>query len=166
MRGGGGHQGQSSEGGSRRVRSELRVSLQSVAELVAFREELRSVLAATPLSEPDREAVVLAASEALDNALLACQGKACRVEVVVSLLSGYVCLEIRDAGAGFRGACYDLSRIAGATDEHGRGLHLMHELMESLELVPRSQGTLVRMTKRLPDPESPDTNADPERLAC
>lgn len=42
----------------------------------------------------------------------------------------------------------------------------MHELMESLELVPRSQGTLVRMTKRLGLRDSAELEQDSERLAC
>ena len=47
--------------------------------------------------------------------------------------------------------------------EHGRGLYLMGQLMESLELVPRSQGTLVRMTKRLGYRDDP---AGTGRRAC
>ena len=109
---------------------------------------------------------MLAATEAVENALLACREQGCKVEAAVSLVSGYVCVEIRDSGAGLGGVCVQPARIARETDEHGRGLHLMHELMESLELVPRSQGTLVRMTKRLDLCDSRDEETEPKRLAC
>jgi anti-sigma regulatory factor (Ser/Thr protein kinase) len=150
-------------GGARR---ELRVSLRRAAELGPFRRDLRAVLAPLPLSEPDREAIVLAASEAVDNALLACQQRACSVEVAVSLVSGYVCVENRDAGEGFKGACFDRAKLAHETDEHGRGLHLMDALMESLELVPRSQGTMLRMTKRLGECTGQASEMGPRRVAC
>ena len=41
----------------------------------------------------------------------------------------------------------------------------MRTLMESLELVPRSHGTLVRMIKRLEAQERRDEPHDSERLA-
>ena len=94
---------------------------------------------------------MLATEEALNNALLACEAADCRVEAIVSMIANYVCVEVRDAGAGAgaKGACLNLATLPAAQAEHGRGLYLMGQLMESLELVPRSQGTLVRMTKRL-----------------
>jgi anti-sigma regulatory factor (Ser/Thr protein kinase) len=154
------------EGRSRRAHRELRVSLASPAEVAGFRRELRGLLAGTSLNDRDCKAIVLAATEAVDNALLACDERMCSVEAAVSLVSGYVCIEIRDAGAGFKGVCTEPARLASETDEHGRGLHLMHELMESLELVPRSRGTLVRMTKRLAERASPEAEASPRRRAC
>jgi anti-sigma regulatory factor (Ser/Thr protein kinase) len=149
-------------------RQELRVVLSSSAQLVTFRQQLRGLLAARHVTEAEREAIVLAAVEALDNALLACERcerSDCQVEVVVSLIADYVCVEVRDAGAGTKGACLDLAKLAGESAEHGRGLYLMRELMESLELVSRSQGTLVRMMKRLPGRESRDDPTDAGRLA-
>ena len=108
---------------------------------------------------------MLATAEALDNALLACQPVDCKVEVIISLIADYVCIEVRDAGGGIRGGCLDLVKLADQGEEHGRGLYLMRELMESLELVPRSQGTLVRMTKLLGGREPADRPKDSTRLA-
>ena len=71
-------------------------------------------------------------------------------------LRDYVCIEVRDAGEGAKGACVDLAKLPGEAAEHGRGLYLMGQLMGSLELVPRSHGTLVRMTKRLSQQQSPE----------
>ena len=90
-----------------------------------------------------------APAEALNNALQACRPSACRVEAIVSIIAGHVCVEVRDVGGGTKGACVNLAELPDKSSEHGRGLYLMGQLMESLELVPRSHGTLVRMTKRL-----------------
>ncbi len=87
------------------------------------------------------------------------------MEATVSLIADYVCVEVRDTGAGAKGVCVSLVKLPEQADEHGRGLYLMGQLMESLELVTRSQGTLVRMTKRLRRFEPPDS-AVSERLAC
>jgi anti-sigma regulatory factor (Ser/Thr protein kinase) len=135
---------------------ELYVVLDSPAQLGRFRRQLRNLLASEQVAAADREAVVLAAVEALNNALQACQPSACRVEAIVSVMAGYVCIEVRDVGEGAKGACVNLAKLPDEAEEHGRGLYLMGRLMESLELVPRSHGTLVRMTKRLGENESPD----------
>lgn len=150
-------------------RHELRVVLSSSAQLLTFRRQLRELLAARHVTEAEREAIVLATVEALNNALLACErcGRSdCQVEAVVSLIADYICVEVRDAGAGTKGACLNIAKLADESAEHGRGLYLMRELMESLELVPRPQGTLVRMIKRLGERESDDEPGDDERLAC
>ena len=146
-------------------RRELRLVLDSSAELAAMRRQLRQLLIAEQVSQSEREAIVLAAEEAANNALLSCGDSECRVEVIVSLIADYVCLEVRDGGVGIRGVCADVARLADESAEHGRGLHLMSELMESLELVSRSHGTLVRMTKRLPGRRTKDDPPNDERLA-
>ena len=89
---------------------------------------------------------MLATAEAANNALLAC--RATPVGGAERLLIGqFVCIEVRRRWR--RRGRRLLDRLAGQDAEHGRGLHLRGELMESLEFVPRSRGTLVRMTKRL-----------------
>jgi anti-sigma regulatory factor (Ser/Thr protein kinase) len=128
---------------------ELRMALHSFAELVVLRRQLRQLLGAKHAAAAEREAIVLATEEAANNALLACERLDCQVDVAVSFLADYICIEVRDAGVGSKGACVNLAQPADDSAEHGRGLYLMQELMESLELVPRPQGTLVRMTKRL-----------------
>ena len=134
-------------------------------QLASIREQLRCLLIGEGVGVSEREAIVLATAEALDNALLACRPPDCRVEVLVSLIAHYVCIEVRDAGAGIRGACLNLPKLADAGQEHRRGLYLMRELTESLELVPRSQGTLVRMTKLLGGHEPTNESTDGTRLA-
>ena len=145
---------------------ELHVIVQGPAELARFRRELRRLLTTRQVATADCEAVVLAAVEALNNAQQACQPSACRVEAIVSVIGAYVCVEVRDGGAGTKGACVTMTQIPDADAEHGRGLYLMAQLMESLEFVPRSQGTLVRMTKRLRKRQSHDDPPGTGRLAC
>lgn len=134
----------------------LHIVLDDPAQLGGFRRQLRSLLVSEHVAAADREAVVVAAMEALNNALQACQPSFCRVEATVAVMAGYVCIEVRDAGEGAKGACVNLAKLPDGDAEHGRGLYLMGQLMESLELVPRSHGTLVRMTKRLSQHRSPD----------
>ena len=107
---------------------------------------------------------MLAAAEALSNALQACEVVDCQIEVVVSLIADYVCVEVRDADERFKGACLDLVEVAGETEERGRGLYLMRTMMESLEIVPRSRGTLVRMIKKLQAEERQELSNDSGRL--
>lgn len=146
-------------------RRELRIVLGSAVELAKFRGKLRKLLVAGDATAADREAVVLATVEALNNALQACEPSACRVEVTVSLVAGYVCVEVRDAAAHEGGICVNLRRLPGQDAEHGRGLYLMSQLMESLETVARSQGTLVRMTKQLGGKATRDDLGPSGRLA-
>lgn len=138
------------------VREGLRLFVDRPAQLASFRREVRELLSARGLRADEREAIVLATNEALSNALQACEVADCRIEVIVSLIADYVCVEVRDADERFEGVCLDLVDAAGETAERGRGLYLMRTLMESLELVPRSRGTLVRMVKKLEAQERRD----------
>lgn len=145
-------------------RHELHVTLDGAQQLAAFRRRLRAFLASGHATAQECEAIVLAAVEALNNALQSRETAACQVEATVSLIADHVCVEVRDAGMGAKGVCVSLVKLPTQAGEHGRGLYLMGQLMESLELVPRSQGTLVRMTKRLRRLEARGP-ADSERLA-
>jgi anti-sigma regulatory factor (Ser/Thr protein kinase) len=147
------------------VRKELRLLVERPAQLASFRRRLRKLLSERGLHEQEREAIVLAAGEALSNALQTCQVPDCRGEVSASLIADYVCIEVRDAAEGLKGVCVELIEVAGVTEEHGRGLYLMRELMDSLKLVPRLRGTLVRMIKRLEAAEPRGEPHDFERLA-
>lgn len=132
------------------------------AQLTGFRRRLRTQLEEQGLDERARESLVLASAEALNNALQRCDLPACRIEVTVSLIADHVCIEVRDTTEGFKGVCVELIEGAALDQEHGRGLYLMRELVDSLELVPREHGMLVRMIKRL---EAGD-RADKQATAC
>lgn len=138
------------------MRETLHLVVDRPAQLVDFRRRVRGMLRDHGLTRSEREAVVLATAEALNNALNACEADQCRVEVKVSLVGEFICVEVRDADERSRGACLDLRAAPDTSAEHGRGLFLMHSLMHSLEIVPREQGTMVRMTKRLEAEERPE----------
>ena len=147
------------------VREELRILVDRPVQLASCRRRVRGLLSAGGLREGQREAIVLAADEALSNALQACDAPDCHIELVVSLVAGYVCVEVRDLDERFQGVCLDLIEAPGERPERGRGLYLMRTLMESLELVPRKRGTLVRMIKKLEAEERGAEQEDAERLA-
>jgi anti-sigma regulatory factor (Ser/Thr protein kinase) len=137
------------QGNRSAVREELRLLVDRPAQLASFRRNVRILLNKRGLHKDEREVIVLAADEALNNALQACAVDDCQIEVVVSLIADYVCIEVRDADERFNGVCLDVLDVPGDAEEHGRGLYLMRTLMESLEVVPRSRGSLVRMVKKL-----------------
>jgi anti-sigma regulatory factor (Ser/Thr protein kinase) len=141
----------------------FRLLVERPAQLTSSRRQMRKLLSEQGLHEQDREEIVLAANEAVINALQSCHAPECRVEVTASLIADYACVEVRDAGEGLKGICVDLITVAGPAEEHGRGLHLMRELMDSLEIVPRSWGTLVRLIRRLEAEESRAEAGDLER---
>lgn len=142
------------------VRETLLLVVDRPAQLVELRRRVRGMLHDHGLTSAEREAVVLATAEALNNSLDACDADECRVEVKLSVVGEFICVEVRDADERFRGACLDLTARPDTGAEHGRGLFLMRTLMESLEIVPREQGTLVRMTKRLEAEERSERAAD------
>ena len=148
------------------VRDELRLRLDRPTQLGNFRRRARALLSEHGLQADEREAVVLAAVEALNNALEACATADCHVEVIISLVGDFVCVEVRDADENFQGVCLDVTVPPGTDAEHGRGLYLMRVMMESLELVPRKRGTLVRMVKRLEAQERGDPPNDRGRSAA
>ena len=148
------------------VRDELRLQVDRPAQLGNFRRRARALLREHGLRDDEREAVVLAAAEALNNALEACAAADCHVEVIISLVADFVCVEVRDTDERFQGVCLDVTVPPDADAEHGRGLYLMRVMMESLELVPRKRGTLVRMVKRLEAQERRDVPDGSNRSAA
>ena len=96
------------------VHGVLRVLVDHPAQLGGFRRRLRTLLREQGLRAAEREPIVLAAVEALSNALRVCNVRDCSVEVTVSLVADYVCIEVRDAAEGFKGVCVELpSRTPG-----------------------------------------------------
>lgn len=60
-------------------------------------------------------------------------------------------VSVRDYGGGFdAGVVPDPTLPENLLKEHGRGLHLIRSLMDSVEVVRHSDGTSVVMTKKLP----------------
>jgi anti-sigma regulatory factor (Ser/Thr protein kinase) len=98
--------------------------------------------------KPARE-VLLAADEAFINAFMHSGDVAGLVEVSAEVGAGRVVVEIRDRGCGFDPRAIDVRAVPDPLATHGRGLFLIHHLMDAVEVRSRKRGagTLVRMEK-------------------
>lgn len=114
-----------------------------------FRATLREHLARNAVPAALAEDVVLACEEAFINALMHSgdvEGEiACSVSVADERVEVVVC----DHGCGFDSATLDLSATPDPLRAHGRGLFLIHYVMDEVELSSQ-EGTEVRMIKFLP----------------
>jgi serine/threonine-protein kinase RsbW len=96
--------------------------------------------------------VPVALTEALSNAILRgnADDPAKQVRVRARVDRATLVVEVSDEGRGFDlDACtIDPTTPDRIESEEGRGLFLMRKLMDSVECVPRTPGTLVRLTLR------------------
>jgi serine/threonine-protein kinase RsbW len=118
----------------------VRTVLADVRRLKSLRDDLRTWLGGTKLAGPDRDAVVLACSEAAANAMEHAYGNDGRglVEVWAAESSGTVELTVRDRGGW---------REPGPHGDRGRGLALIASLMDEIS-IDRDGGTVVTMRRR------------------
>jgi anti-sigma regulatory factor (Ser/Thr protein kinase) len=117
------------------------------ADLVGLRLGVRRLLGGNGVDQAIVEEIVLATQEASKNALTFSEGPV-GAAVTVCIACGDVVVEVADRGRGFEGDPQQVP-VAGPLDEHGRGLFLMRRFMDTLEVMPRQVGTLVRMTRHL-----------------
>ena len=108
------------------------------------------VAARAGFSDPVREEISLAVTEAVSNAIRhgSPAGEADQVELSVEWQPPRLLITVRDHGSPFsppRPSLPDPALFA----EHGRGLFLMYHLMDEV-LFQANGGTVVRMTKKLP----------------
>lgn len=94
--------------------------------------------------------VPVALTEALSNAILRGNGDDPRKHVHVRVEVGVdrLVVEVADEGNGFDldGASIDPTTPENLNREDGRGLFLMHKLMDTVERVAVPNGSVVRMT--------------------
>jgi anti-sigma regulatory factor (Ser/Thr protein kinase) len=93
--------------------------------------------------------VVHAAQEALINAIMHAGDAAGRISVSASVRRGTVTVVVRDAGRGFDPRTADSERLPDLDKVRGRGLFLMHQLMDQVEVRSGRHGTQVRMVRSL-----------------
>jgi anti-sigma regulatory factor (Ser/Thr protein kinase) len=124
------------------------VTLTGPADLAGMRAVVRQLLSGHGVDEATVEEIVLATQEASKNALTFTEGPDTCASVSLHVVSGEVLVEVLDCGGGFDATCRGMD-VAGPLDEHGRGIFLMRRFMDTLEVVPRRVGCLVRMTRRL-----------------
>ena len=108
--------------------------------LAALRADLRAWLESSGVGEDDREALVLACSEAAANAIEhGYRGTSGEVLVVAAAAAGEVTLTVHDDGTW---------RARGASGARGRGLAIVEHLVDEVAL-ERHGGTTVTMRRRL-----------------
>ncbi len=113
---------------------------------VELRVALRAMLADRDVDEPTCDQVVLAAQEAYNNAVVHPPGT---VEVSAAFSVDRITIDVRDHGPGFDAAGFLTDRVPDPTLPRGRGLFLMHKLMDDIEIDASPEGTRVRLVKRI-----------------
>lgn len=110
------------------------------AQAFLLRAQLRLWLARQHAAEDDILDILVAATEAFDNAVLhAGQPRSIAVQVEARNSHGVVEIVIRDHG-------HWAGRLSPGS---GLGFHLLHALMDSVDLQTTSEGTTVRLTRTL-----------------
>jgi anti-sigma regulatory factor (Ser/Thr protein kinase) len=126
----------------------LRLPLTRVAAK-RMRSSIAGLLAKNGVPATAAREVLLAADEAFINAFMHSGDVAGLVDVRAEVRADRVIVEIRDRGCGFDPRSVDVKAMPDPLATHGRGLFLMHHLMDDVEVRSpgRSAGTLVRMVK-------------------
>jgi serine/threonine-protein kinase RsbW len=117
-----------------------------VSSAVELRASLRALLRMQETAEGENEKVVLAAQEAYNNAVVHPPSV---VEVSAQVFDRVVSVEVRDRGPGFEPRAFAATTEPELLEDHGRGLFLMHRLMDRVEIDSGRSGTTVRMSKQL-----------------
>jgi anti-sigma regulatory factor (Ser/Thr protein kinase) len=135
-------------GATLRVRLPLRRSSAN-----RLRTALSGHLAANGVPKNAAREIMLAADEAFNNALMH-SGDVGETELRAEVGGSRVTIEIRDRGCGFDARAFDASAIPDPHVSHGRGLFLIHRLMDEVEVGAPSAGTgtCVRMAKAFARP--------------
>lgn len=120
----------------------------STSALTPLREFLKATLKSYPDIEPYIEDIVSATHEAAKNAVVHNPGSNGPVDVTCEVDKDAVIVEVTDRGRGFKPpgepvALPDPEALAG------RGIFIMHALMDDVRTDSGKRGTCVRMVKRL-----------------
>jgi len=120
----------------------------TTSALTTLREFLRATLVSCPGVEPYLQDIIWATHEAAKNAVVHNPNSGEPVDVTCEVRRDVVVVEVSDKGKGFKPP-------AGAPEAPepealaGRGLFLMHSLMDQVETCSNKRGTRVRLIKRL-----------------
>ena len=93
--------------------------------------------------------LVLAAEEALSNAIIHAGGVGGAICVAASVSDGEAAVEVRDGGCGFDFQPSEADSVPDLLDPRGRGLFLMQRIMDEVTVSCDSRGTTVRMVRRV-----------------
>ena len=113
-----------------------------------LREALTTYLTANDIDDAATRQIVLCADEALINAVAHAAGSP--VGVFADLRDDHFTLEVSDGGPGFDPSQIDNYQEPDLMGEHGRGLFLIRNLMDDLEILSDEHGTTLHMGRVLP----------------
>ena len=131
------------------------------SRLLEARERIRQFLHGASDDGEWVDDVVLAVEEACANAIRH-SGSLADIAVSLSIDQDALVATVRDEGKGMRALHPDLTKVPGTQQTGGRGLYLMHELVDDLEISSDS-GLVVRMTKQIPGGGRPEPSAPASR---
>lgn len=114
-----------------------------------LRRELQAHLTRNDVPPRIRADVVSATEEAVINALMYSDAPSGTVEVSALVLDGHIELTVGDDGRGFDRTAVDMEHAPDPLEAHGRGLFLIHALMDEVEILSDDRGTRVRMLRRI-----------------
>ena len=129
------------------ARTLVTMSVRETGDLHAMRVMLHEALAGRA-DEIVIGDVLVATQEAVANSLRSTPHSSCAVKVRLRLDDDVVWVEVEDRGCWLPAAPATSARPSVETT-HGRGLYLMRNLMDVVEISSRRAGSLVRMAKRL-----------------
>jgi anti-sigma regulatory factor (Ser/Thr protein kinase) len=113
-----------------------------------LRQALTAYLTANDIDDAAARLIVLCADEALINAVAHAAGSP--VGVFADLRGDHITLEVSDGGPGFDPSQLDSGAEPDLMGEHGRGLFLIHNLMDDLDIFSDEHGTTLHMERDLP----------------
>lgn len=115
-----------------------------VQSFLELRDELRQLFARRGIPERTSHDLILATQEACNNA---CRHSRDGCDIVVTWLDDTIVVEVADRGRGFDLDAVKATWPPGLLQDSGRGLYLIAELTDQMEVVRRDRGTLVRIFK-------------------
>lgn len=111
------------------------------------RRVIRCVLDDLEIPEDDCDELVLAMTEGCENVVEHAAGTS-QYHVTARLTDKGGELDVCDAGPGLDLATFEDATAASPSDESGRGLAVMRQLTDDLELIDLDAGTCVRLHKQ------------------
>jgi anti-sigma regulatory factor (Ser/Thr protein kinase) len=125
-------------------------TLHRLGDLPAARRLLAAELERRGCSVADQLAILIATHEAAKNGLRFSVEQP--VYITLHVWPDQVTVCVADSGHGFDLSGWQPGHWPEPHEASGRGLHLMHELMDAVEVIQPRLGCIVRMTRTLTRP--------------
>jgi anti-sigma regulatory factor (Ser/Thr protein kinase) len=114
-----------------------------------MRKALRAYLAEQALDADVAYAVVLAADEAFNNAVIHAGETDDLIRVSAYVSESEAAVEVHDGGRGFAFRTPDPRSVPDVRRPNGRGVFLIESMMDEVSVRSGREGTTVRMVRRL-----------------